>query len=326
MKNLDLKDRKILYELDFNCRQTNTQIGKKVGLKKDIVSYRIRKLQQTGIIDNYYTVIDAFRLGYNLFRYYINFQYVLPQLREEIINYFINYRNIATVSHFSGKYDLILLIWVNNLNEFYRFWNKSLDKYGDYFERKIFSVYIHGVGFRKSYLMLEEFKKGDRIEHEYFGAGNKIVEIDKNDYYLINEISLNARIPLIELSNKLNCSSQTVNYRLNNLKKSGVIQAFRVGINETKLGLKRFKVDIYLKEHKQRDNIINYIKQIPYVLYISTSTGLCDLEIELILENSNKLTEILEEINVHFPNSIKKFNYYGDVKIYKETFLPKLLD
>ena len=38
MVDIDLKDRKILYELDLDCRQSNTQIGKKVGLKKDVVS------------------------------------------------------------------------------------------------------------------------------------------------------------------------------------------------------------------------------------------------------------------------------------------------
>ena len=45
MTKLDLKDRKILYELDLNCRQSNSQIGKKVGLKRDVVAYRIKKLQ-----------------------------------------------------------------------------------------------------------------------------------------------------------------------------------------------------------------------------------------------------------------------------------------
>ena len=34
MEKLDLKDRKILYELDLNCRQSNAQIGKKVGLSR----------------------------------------------------------------------------------------------------------------------------------------------------------------------------------------------------------------------------------------------------------------------------------------------------
>jgi len=76
MMNIDLKDRKILYELDLNCRQSNAQIGKKVGLKRDMVAYRIKRLEQSGIIKNFWTAINTFKLGYLVFRIYINFQYV----------------------------------------------------------------------------------------------------------------------------------------------------------------------------------------------------------------------------------------------------------
>jgi len=64
MVKIDLKDRKILYELDLNCRQSNTQIGKTVGLKKDVVSYRIKRLQEQGIIKNFWTEINTFKFGY----------------------------------------------------------------------------------------------------------------------------------------------------------------------------------------------------------------------------------------------------------------------
>ena len=61
MIKIDAKDRRILYELDKNCRQSNSQIGKKVGLGRDVVSYRIDKLMKQGVIDNFFTVIDTFR-------------------------------------------------------------------------------------------------------------------------------------------------------------------------------------------------------------------------------------------------------------------------
>jgi len=35
---LDLKDRKILYQLDLNPRQSNAEIGKKVRLSKEVVT------------------------------------------------------------------------------------------------------------------------------------------------------------------------------------------------------------------------------------------------------------------------------------------------
>ena len=84
MVKIDLKDRRILYELDYNSRESLTQIGKKVGLKKDVVSYRIKKLQEEGVIQCFYTVIDAYKLGYTLFRYYINYQFVNPEIRTKI--------------------------------------------------------------------------------------------------------------------------------------------------------------------------------------------------------------------------------------------------
>ena len=223
MNKIDLKDRRILYELDFNCRQSNTHIGKKVGLKKDVVSYRINKLEKEGIINNYYTVIDAYKLGYNLFRYYINFQYVTPSIRKEIIEYFANYKNICTVGHAAGKYDLIIVVWVNNLGEFHQFWSEALDKYGDYFESRIFSLYIHGIGFIQSYLLKDTIKKDKMEQLEIFGVGS-IENIDKLDYKLLNLLALNARAPLIDLAGKLKCSSQTVNYRINRMKKLGIIR------------------------------------------------------------------------------------------------------
>ena len=60
---IDLKDRKILYELDLDCRQSNTQIGKKVGLTRDVVAYRIKRMEEEGVITNFWTAINTFKLG-----------------------------------------------------------------------------------------------------------------------------------------------------------------------------------------------------------------------------------------------------------------------
>jgi DNA-binding Lrp family transcriptional regulator len=323
--SLDVKDRKILYELDRDSRLPFSRIGKKVGLKKDVVTYRVKKLEEDGIITNYLTVIDAYRLGYLLFRYYINFQYIGPEVRKQIIDYFAQYKNICTVGSVVGKYDLVVVIWVKDMNEFYQFWNTALNEFGNYFETRIFSVYIRGVGFLQSYLISNNEQILEREICERFGVG-KTIEIDKMDYYLLNELALNARAPLVELADTLDVSSQTIDYRIKKLKKEGIIQCFRVAINTEKLGFKRYKVDIYLKEHKQKDSIINYIKTYPYVFYVSISVGLCDLEVELIVESPEKIVEILEDINIKFPNVIKNYSFYGDFKPYKETFLPRLFD
>ena len=323
MYKLDLKDRKILYELDLNCRQSNAQIGKKVGLKRDVVTYRIKKLEENGIIKNYYTEIDTFSLGYNVFRIYINFQYVDSDKKEEIIQYFVNNPNSWVVGTVKSIIDLCVVLWVKNIFEFYRFWDATLDKYEDYFAKYAISIYIQAVVYKKSYLLNEEFVKSDR-ELFKISCGGVAVEIDETDYLLLNELAVNARGSLIDIANKLGCSSQTVNYKIKKLIKSGVIKAFRINIDLSKLDLQRFKVDFYLKDHKLKKPIFNYLKNKPYLEFMNFSIGWGDLGPEFVVKNFDDLYKILDEINSKFPNSIKKQSFFIIEQIYKLRCMPKI--
>ena len=47
---LSMKDRRIIQELNDNSRQSFSDIGRKVGLPKNVVNYRIRRLIDKGII------------------------------------------------------------------------------------------------------------------------------------------------------------------------------------------------------------------------------------------------------------------------------------
>ena len=323
MTKIDLKDRKILYELDLNCRQSNTQIGKKVGLKKDVVAYRINRMQDEGIIKNFWTAIDTFRLGYDVFRIYISFQYVSENTKNEIIQHFVDYKNTWTIKSHKGEVNLAAVIWTKNNYEFYRFWDETLDKFEDYFAKAIVSVYIQAICYKKSYLLEEDYDKSDR-EMYRTTCGAENINIDEIDYNLLNKLAINARTPLIELAEKLGCSSQTINYRLKNLIKLGIIQAFRVNIDYSKMGLQHFKVDIFLKEHKKRTAIWNFLKEKPYFDTLNVSVGWCDLEPELILKDVGELDNVIRDIDKKFPNSIKKINFWITEKNYRERWLPDM--
>ncbi len=43
---LDLLDKKILYELDINARQTSTQLSKKLKRSRNVIEYRINRLKE----------------------------------------------------------------------------------------------------------------------------------------------------------------------------------------------------------------------------------------------------------------------------------------
>ena len=323
MIKIDLKDRRILYQLDLNARQSLTQIGKKVGLPKNVVSYRIDKLKEKGIIKKFYTNIDSYKLGYISFRFYINYQYTTPEIEKEISTYFINNDNIWQVISIKGKYDLGVTIWVKDTNSFYSFWKETMDKYGDYFTDLTFSACIQSLDYRHSYLLPEEYRISDRKLFEITGGGT-IIEIDKTDLKILNNIAENCRMPLKEIANRTGVSSSTISNKIRKLVKIGIIQGFRTDMDIEKLGYRHFKIDIYLREHKQRYKIIDYLKPNPNLVHIGTSSGVSDLELEFHVENANQLYQIMNDLVAKFPNAIKNYKHYIIQQIHKLRYMPSI--
>ena len=62
----------------------------------------------------------------------------------------------------------------------------------------------------------------------------------------------------------------------------------------------------------------------PYFQCLNVAIGWSDIEPEFILENIDKFSKIMEEINSKFPNVIKKHAFCITEKTYKERWLPDL--
>jgi len=230
-----------------------------------------------------------------------------------------------TVISVKGDIDLDVVLWVKDTFEFYRYWEKTLEKFGNYFAKSTISLYIQAVEYKKSYLLNEENTASDRELYKTT-CGGKSIKIDKIDYNLLNELVINARMPFIELAKKLGCSSQTIQYRIKKLIELGIIQAFRVAIDVTKIGLQHYKLEIYLSDHAQRKTIIAYLKSKPYLQCLNVAMGWSNLELELIVENVDKLSRIMDEINSKFSKSIRRQSFWIFEKRHSDRWLPEITD
>lgn len=57
---------KILKCLQTNARQSNTEIGRQVGISSPAVSERIKKMEDAGIIESYNALVSPFEVGYQI--------------------------------------------------------------------------------------------------------------------------------------------------------------------------------------------------------------------------------------------------------------------
>lgn len=63
---IDKLNAKILKCLQENARQSNAEIGRKVGISSPAVSERIKKMEDLGIIEGYKAIVSPFEIGYQL--------------------------------------------------------------------------------------------------------------------------------------------------------------------------------------------------------------------------------------------------------------------
>lgn len=320
MKELDSKDHRILYNLFLNSRQSLSSIGKKVGLPKNVVKYRIDRLIENGIIENFVAMVDVFKLGYSVYRLYFVLQFVSPEKEKEIIDYFIKSENTWRVESSKGRHDLIVTILVKNHNHFFSFYEETLKKFRYFFKEIFFSQLYEMYGYKQAILFDESSSNKKEYEYRYDG---EIVKIDGTDYKILYLLSNNTRINSIEIAKNVNTTSSTVISRIKKLIQLGVIQKYSIDINYNKIGYKSFIVNLSIRNYEKKNQIISYLSNIPFICEIHKAIGGCDLEISLFTLNFEYFHRLMEDLRKKFPEDLTSYDYLFITKIHKANRIPK---
>lgn len=316
---LDLKDRKILYELDLNSRQSFQQIGRKVHLSKESVFYRIKKLEEQGIIQRYSTMVDVGKLNHMNFRIFLKLQNTTSVKEQEIINYLEKQEVVGWFVTVEGNWDLNIWILCKSIEELNDFWEKFNKKYINYIAQIQLSLFTNITYFSKAYLL--------DIKNTYsfrFVTPPKEEKIDDLDLNLLKLMAPNSKIFAIDIAQKLNISPRTVVSRIRNLEKRKIIIGYKTLIDLSKLGYLYYKIHFRLSSitKEKEEQFKEYIFEHPNIVYDNTSIGGSNLEIDIQVENVQKLRDIIKEIKDKFSEIIQDYEVLQYLKEYKYLLLP----
>jgi DNA-binding Lrp family transcriptional regulator len=318
MTKLDLKDRKILYELDLNARQSDAEIGRKVGLSKGIVNYRIKKLIDEEVLKYFYTMIDASKLGYLSCRFFMKFQYDDPKKEKEIIDYFVSQPYSWWVPSIEGQLDLAVILWARNTYEFYELIKDVLGKFKPFIKDFLPGIYAKFHQYRRDYLIKDNKIKSEPV----LTCFAEQVDFDKTDINILKTIAENARKPTIEIANTLNLTSETVKLRIKRLIDKNVIQGFRAALNLNKLGYRWYKLRVDLEDFSRNYEILSYAKNHPNIVYAYEVVGGANLELELEVESYDHFKDICLELRNKFSDVIRYYDHFLFYKEHKILYMP----
>lgn len=322
-RGLDLKDRKILYQLDINARQTDSQIAKKVGLSRDSVRYRINKLIEKKYIKNFITLLNTMKLGYDWYRTFFKFQNLTLEKETEIIEWLK--QKTSWVVKVEGKWDMNTGTFTKNIYEFQEILTEFIELFNKYVEKYEISIVTRMWHHHRSYLNKKEKSPSPELMG-FSGTDYKTEAIDETDYKVLQVLLKNARMNVVDIAAKIGATEMIVKYRIKKLIENGIILGFRALLDIEKLGYAYFKLHIRLKDFtkKEKEKICHYLQGHSNIVHTTELIGGADIETEFQVKDIKTFYEEISKIRDTFGSIIRDYEFMQYTKEYKFTYLPEI--
>ena len=314
VEELKLKDKKLLYNLDFNARMSLTQIAKSIGVSKQVAKYNIEKLAKDKIIQGFYTDINSSKIGQTIYLVYIKFQSISPLKYEEFIKQIEKQEGVGVNTSINGKWDHCIGIWAKTIIHFKKKYIEIMKNYEKFVKEKSVMIETDFHYFKPKQILNEKSEKVIEM-----GGDIEEYELDEKDKIILSLISKDARISLVDIAHKVKMSANAVKLRLAKLEKDKVILGYRVMINYALLGFMHYRVFLHLDSSTEEleKTITNFLKNQKEVISVTRTIGYCDLEFRAIVKNLQEYYDLIKKLREVFPTQIKDVEFIIYYKFYE---------
>jgi DNA-binding Lrp family transcriptional regulator len=115
---LDKTDVQILNALQEDCRTPLETIAKKLSIPKSTIHYRMRRLEQAGIIEHYFAKVNATKVGKDYLAVILVRGRYSPHYHERIGRRLANIPDVWGVYYVLGDNDFVVLVRANDREDY----------------------------------------------------------------------------------------------------------------------------------------------------------------------------------------------------------------
>jgi DNA-binding Lrp family transcriptional regulator len=311
MLDLDLKDKKILYALELNARIPETELAKKVRLSREVVAYRMRRLEERGIILKYHAIVNSMNLGKMMYRTYFKLQKMTPEKEKEFVAYISDKFNWVTKVR--GVWDVGTMVFVDSNYDFDAIMKDILARFGENIEDYWFSIMTRLHHFRRGYLL------GNKDSADLILEKTGNVPVDALDTNLIDYLTKFGRAKYQDMAREFGVNEKLVRDRLKRLLETKVILGFTTFLNIPALKMVYFKLHFSLND-KSREvvkQMIEFGMLHRNIIYAVEGTGCADVELEVQVESGSGLYSVIDLFREKFKESIRDYEFMEYTEEYK---------
>jgi len=313
---MNKKDEKILIEITLNSRIPLNRLAKKVGISREVATYRLNNLIKNKIILGFYTIVDIEALGFSRYGCFFQLKGISHEKEKEFMNYLLKHEFVTYMGPVIGRWNVIFDIFAKDNEHLQKIIQEIVNKIEKYIEK--YSIISMGTA-------LESFPikiLGSKREIEY--KKSKEIKLDKKDLEILKILSNNSRTEYKEISKKLNMTANAIKYRIKNLEKTGIIKGYTISIDKRKLEYEFYNLQLKVTENKKEEELRKFLKNNKHAIYLYKYLGNenWDLDIGLIVKNSSELRNFILELREYFGDIIKIHDLYIVVEETKGDYAP----
>lgn len=299
---LDKIDKKILALLDSDSRQSFSFIAKECSLSKERVRYRVRSYERSGLLQNFFAIINHSLL--DIEQYYVLLKLRSPSPKNEllVVNFLRDELTVVKMFACEGKFEVAALVICKHPHELYNTLLKLKTELGPLILQKE----IHQlVSFQRA-PFADEQSNLPLIGQK---SGEQQKPLHKLQKHLLERLSLDARLSSVMLSKELDVAAKTIAENIASLKQDGYIAGYGAHLNLTKIAWIKVLLNINLENIPASQTIITYFHKKSLLRFSYNLLGAYDLSLELWFENLEQYRKAI----IDFKDSCNEHYTFFDV-------------
>ena len=315
---IDAKDKRILYELEQNCRQSLGRIAKTTGVSKQSLHYRIKRLEEGGVITGFLTAVNVAKLGYTNYEAWIQFDVIPEEEKKTLVAYLLEHKNVRVVADCGGKFDLLIGVLAENTVQFNEIFKKIMRKFPGHVKNYFFSISPEFYTYPRTHFLGKEEKRKPLS----MAGEPKKMQLDETELKILSLISENARMATVELAEKAGVTANTARAKLRRLEKEGVIEGYKIMLQQSRIGYENYEILATLQNmsDEKEKQLETFCELNPYSTFLLKCIGRWDVDIGFDAKGGSHFQQILTEFRSKFGDVIKDYEIVSILNWRKFTY------
>ena len=314
---VDKKDKKILYSLSKDMRSSAASIGRKCGLNKNTVVYRISRLFDSGIVKRCIGLVNTQGLGFTRHEVFIQLKNANEDKEREISEFIAKNPMFLWVRCSLGNYDILTEFYSKNSEDYEKTISEIRNAFGQFIKRMDSAIVLVEYSFPLKLL--------GEVDEERVETSPVKIDVDKKDLIIMKDLANDARVPVVNISKKVRLSPDAVAYRIRELIKKNIIFGYRVVVDEKLLGFQKYKILLRLRnvDEKTSLRVLDIIKSNSSTQYIKRCIGNWDFSVTLLAEDIYQFRKIILDIKSSLKDVLEDCIPLVLFEEHKNTYFPQ---